>query len=88
MLPLKENDEHGSLDAGDVRANENLILLSYHTIFMREHNRLCKLIISKHPTLSDEEIYQTARNYVIGLIQKITFEDFLPTLLGEEVFNE
>lgn len=73
MLPLKVNDTFGSLDAGDIRANENLLLLSYHTLFMREHNRLCKIIAGKFPSMSDEEIYQTARNYNVGLIQKITY---------------
>ena len=42
MLPFKEGDKHGQLDAGDVRSNENLLLLSFHTIFVREHNRVCK----------------------------------------------
>ena len=29
-------------------------------------------------------MFQTARNYVIALIQKISIEDFLPILLGIE----
>lgn len=32
------------MEAGDARSNENLILLSYHTLFMREHNRICDLL--------------------------------------------
>lgn len=38
---LLPRDEHGLFLAGDERANENSLLLSYHTLFMREHNRLC-----------------------------------------------
>lgn len=33
--------------------------------------------------MNDQQTYQAARNYVIGLIQKITFEDFLPIVLGK-----
>ena len=35
MLPPIEGDPHGLPDAGDIRAAENLILTSYHTIFVR-----------------------------------------------------
>lgn len=51
---------------------------------MREHNRLCDEILSKNAKLSDEEVYQTARHYVIGLLQKITFDDFLPKFFGNK----
>lgn len=54
MLPLKEGDKHGQNDAGDVRVNENILLTSYHTIFVREHNRLCKVISTKDPRMSDD----------------------------------
>ena len=88
MLPLAKNDPHHSRDAGDIRANENLMLLTYHTIMVREHNRLCKIIVGKNPRLTDEEIYQAAKNYVAALIQKITFRDFLPKLIGQEKIDE
>lgn len=41
LLPPVKDDPHHSRDAGDIRANENLMLLTYHTIMVREHNRLC-----------------------------------------------
>ncbi|MEZ6048775.1 MAG: peroxidase family protein [Planctomycetaceae bacterium] len=69
--------------AGDVRANENIALTSMHTIFVREHNRLADEIAANRPQLSDEQIYQEARRIVVAEIQAITYNEFLPALLGE-----
>lgn len=66
--------------AGDVRANENPLLASVHTLFVREHNRQCDLIKLKNPTWSDEEIYQYARKIVGGFIQQILFNEWLPSV--------
>ena len=68
--------------AGDVRANENVGLLSMQTLFVREHNRLADEIAAENPDFSAEEIYQHARILVESIIQKITYVDFLPYLLG------
>lgn len=38
--------------------------------------------------MSDEEVFQTARNYVVGLLQKITMDDFLPILIGKKAFSD
>ena len=41
---------------------------------MREHNRFCDQIAVKNKrVISDEQAYQMARNYVIALLQKITY---------------
>ncbi len=66
--------------AGDVRANENPFLLSMHTLFIREHNRLCQQYFTEHPQWSDEKIYQEARRHVGAIIQAITYNEWLPTL--------
>jgi hypothetical protein len=81
------NDAHIFADnqlflAGDVRANENAELTSLHTLFVREHNRRAAQIAAKNPAWSDEQIYQQARRLVIGEIQSITYNEFLPALLG------
>ena len=66
--------------AGDVRANENPLLISYHTLFVREHNRLCDVEKNKHPGWNDERVYQQARKKLIAYYQKIIFSDWLPSL--------
>ena len=39
-----------------------------------------------YPGSSDEELFMSAKNYVIGLLQKISMYDFLPLLIGKETF--
>ncbi len=66
--------------AGDIRANENPLLTSFHTVFVREHNRLCKIYQEKHQSWDDERLYQKARRVVIGLIQSIVYDEWLPAM--------
>lgn len=68
--------------AGDVRANENIELTSLHTIFVREHNRWADRITKLNPKLNDQEVYQRARAVVIAEIQSITYNEWLPAVLG------
>ncbi len=82
------NDTHQFPDdqlflAGDVRANENIELTSIQTLFVREHNRLATQIAQQHPSWNDEQIYQRARRLVIGEVQAITYNEFLPALIGD-----
>lgn len=80
LLPM---DESGMVLAGDVRASENIGLTAIQTLFVREHNRLADAISGSQPEATDEEIYQRARLVVAGLIQSITYNEFLPALLGK-----
>lgn len=70
--------------AGDVRANEQVGLAVMHTLFVREHNRLVKKLTGKHPKWDGERLYQKARQLVGAQMQAITFNEFLPALLGED----
>ncbi len=68
--------------AGDVRANENVLLTSLQTVFMREHNRLVDRIAILKPSLNAQEQYNLARKLVGAEIQAITYNEFLPALMG------
>ena len=74
--------------AGDVRANENIELTAIQTLFVREHNRLAEEISAADPTLTDEEIYQQARAIVVAELQAITYNEWLPAVLGEDALSD
>lgn len=65
---------------GDVRVNEQPGLACFHTLWVREHNRLCDELALANPSWNDEELFQRARKIVGGMIQAITYEEFLPTI--------
>jgi len=69
--------------AGDVRANEQAGLTALHTLFVREHNRLIDQILRENSALSGEQAYQRARSIIAAQMQVITYQEFLPLLLGE-----
>lgn len=73
--------------AGDKRAAEQPGLLSLHTLFVREHNRQAKMIATENPLMSDEAIFNKARQNVAAQIQAITYNEFLPVLIGEQNAN-
>ncbi|MEO0531156.1 MAG: peroxidase family protein [Planctomycetota bacterium] len=68
--------------AGDIRANEQTGLIAMHTLFVREHNRLAGALGANYPAWDDERLYQTARSIVGAQVQAITYNEFLPALLG------
>ena len=68
--------------AGDVRAREMPGLSVSHTIWLREHNRIAKLL---QATLTDdEEIYQAARRIVVAEWQNVVYGQYMTEVLGED----
>lgn len=68
--------------AGDVRANEQPVLTSLHTIFMREHNRLAAFLKERFPCWKEEKVFQHGRKIVAAQIQHLTYKFFVPAILG------
>ncbi len=73
--------------AGDVRSNEQVGLTVMHTLFMREHNRWADHIRRTRPWFSGDDVYHAARRMVIAEIQIITYEEFLPALIGKNAMT-
>ena len=73
--------------AGDVRANEQLGLTVMHTLFVREHNRMAAILESDFPNASADEVFEETRRRVIGHIQAITYNEWLPALIGENALR-
>lgn len=73
--------------AGDVRANEQVGLTAMHTLFVREHNRLATELASQNTNWSGEQIYQKARQLVGAQMQAITYNEYLPELLGDSALQ-
>lgn len=69
--------------AGDERANINPGILALQGLFVLEHNRWCDVLRKTNPTWTDETLYQEARRRVIALIQVITYNEYIPALLGQ-----
>jgi hypothetical protein len=70
---------------GDMRGNVNPGILSLHGLLVLEHNRVADEIHFLHGMYNDEQLYQEARQYVIALMQVITYNEYLPSLIGEQL---
>uniref|UniRef100_UPI00398EAE0A eosinophil peroxidase-like n=1 Tax=Pristiophorus japonicus TaxID=55135 RepID=UPI00398EAE0A len=69
---------------GDVRVNEQLGLLSFHTIFLREHNRLARELKRLNPHWSGNTTYLEARKIMGAFQQIINHRDYVPLIIGKD----
>ena len=81
---LLPKNQRGEPLAGDFRANEMPGLAAMHTLFVREHNRICDLIKNVTNDWNDENIFQNARRILIAEYQSIVYGEFLPALHGSQ----
>ena len=100
LLPLEEDGVFFA--AGDARVNEQVGLTSAHTLFLREHNRVAEEIGSrleqgdadlvalqeKSGLETGDFIYEAARKVVGAELQYITYNEYLPLLLGDSLLDD
>lgn len=73
--------------AGDVRSNEQVALTAMHTLFVREHNFWVSYLNMVMPAMTGDEVYEHARAIVAAEMQAITYNEFLPVLLGPDALT-
>lgn len=93
LLPLNPKSQdclvHGSacFMAGDVRVNQHITLVAVHLLFAREHNRIASLLHRLNPHWSDDIIFEESRKIVVAEIQHITYNEWLPLVIGQEAMQ-
>lgn len=58
-----------------------------HTLWHREHNRIAEELHVLNPRWTEQKIYQETRRIVIAEIQHITYNEWLPIILGKDYVN-
>jgi len=87
-------DPTSEFASGDARASENINLTTIHTLFHRYHNAQAERIkgeleaegalVELLDEEADELIFQETRKYVTAVYQSIIFNEYLPSLLGDD----
>ncbi|QOG19687.1 peroxidase family protein [Bradyrhizobium sp. SEMIA] len=81
-LPIVMTAQGPAFAAGDVRAQENPDLTALQTLFVREHNYQVDKLHQEHPHWSGDRLYETAKAITTAEMVNITYNEFLPHLLG------
>lgn len=70
------------------RCTEQGAVGALHTLLLKEHNRIAAILSDKNPTWSDTVLFLEARRTVVAEIQHITYKEFLPIILGQQITNK
>jgi hypothetical protein len=80
LLPVGEN----GIDQTGVTDNWWLGLSLFHTLFTLEHNQICDQLQKKHPTWSDDKLFEHARLINAALMAKIHTLEWTPAMLDDD----
>lgn len=70
------------------RCTETGAVGALHTLFLKEHNRIAAILSDKNPTWSDSILFLEARRAVVAELQHITYKEFLPIILGQQIASQ
>ncbi|MFJ4316556.1 peroxidase family protein [Streptomyces lavendulae] len=86
-LPADPRPGMGCLDATGMNSDYWAGLSLLHTLFAKEHNSICDLVRSHHPTWDDERLFHTARLVNTALMAKIHTVEWTPGILDTPVLR-
>ena len=58
-----------------------------HNMFVKEHNAVCAMLRDSHGEMDEEQLHQTARLVIAGVLAKIHTTEWTPALLNNELMN-
>lgn len=73
--------------AGDNRVNMQVSLVTLQALFLRHHNRIAETLQKLNPSWPDEILYQETKRIVDAQIQHITYNEYLPLIIGKKVME-
>jgi len=73
--PVKVRDKFFAM--GSDTSNLQVGFVMHNVLFLREHNRIARLLQVDYPNWDDERLFSTARNVMIVLLMKIVVEDYI-----------
>lgn len=68
-----------------LRCNEPGAIGALHTILLKEHNRIADEMSTLNQKWSDTTLFYETRRAIIAQIQHITYNEFLPIVLGNQI---
>uniref|UniRef100_A0A0N5ABK1 Chorion peroxidase n=1 Tax=Syphacia muris TaxID=451379 RepID=A0A0N5ABK1_9BILA len=80
----KQNGENSvcGLFSGNPQSNLIISNSAMQILWRRQHNFIAKQLKEINPTWNDEQLYQESRAIVTAQIQYITYNEFLPLIIG------
>jgi peroxidase len=87
-LPIVMTEQGPAFAAGDVRAQENPDLTALQVLFVREHNYQVDRLHEEHRNWSGDRLYETAKAITTAEMVNITYNEFLPHLLGPDAIPD
>ena len=72
-----------SFESGDTRTSQNMMLVSIHTVWLREHNRVAVGLRRLNPSWTDEDLFQEAKRIVVAEYQHVLYNEWLPIIVGD-----
>uniref|UniRef100_A0A0P5PNQ9 Chorion peroxidase n=1 Tax=Daphnia magna TaxID=35525 RepID=A0A0P5PNQ9_9CRUS len=96
ILPVDPNrkdcitDEYGGecFVGGDQRVNQYTGLTVLHIVWVRLHNKYANQLSLINPSWDDERLYQETKKIITALVQHITYNEYLPSVLGPNLMGE
>lgn len=70
------------------RCTESGAIGALHTLLLKEHNRIAGILSDKNPSWNDALLFLEARRALVAQIQHITYSEFLPIILGQQIVNK